>query len=90
MRLSPCGRGYKIEGLGERKPPKLQIFPLRGSVMVAGSHLPLGGGESDFDELGERKPPKHLKSQVRGSVIPCPQHGSPHQENLKFRRLALA
>ncbi|MDR7065640.1 hypothetical protein J2X08_003154 [Rhizobium rosettiformans] len=58
--------------------------------MVAGSHLPLGGGESDFDELGERKPPKHLKSQVRGSVIPCPQHGSPHQENLKFRRLALA
>ncbi len=36
--------------------------------MVAGSHIPLGGGESDFDELGERKPPKHLKSQVRGSV----------------------
>jgi hypothetical protein len=32
------------------------------------AHLPLGGGESDFDELGERKPPKHLKSQARGSV----------------------
>ena len=58
--------------------------------MVAGSHLPLGGGESDLDELGERKPPKHLKSQVRGSVIPCPQHGSRHQENLKFRPLTLA
>jgi hypothetical protein len=36
--------------------------------MVTGCHLPLGGGESDFDELGERKPPKHLKSQERGSV----------------------
>jgi hypothetical protein len=33
------------------------------------AHLPLGGGESDFDELGERKPPKHQKSQVRGSVL---------------------
>jgi hypothetical protein len=33
-----------------------------------GAYLPLGGGESDFDELGERKPPKHQKSQVRGSV----------------------
>ncbi len=58
--------------------------------MVAGSHLPLGGGESDFDELGERKPTKHLKSQVRGSVIPCPQQGSPLRENLKFRPLTLA
>ena len=35
---------------------------------MRGAHLPLGGGESDFDELGQRKRPKHLKSQVRGSV----------------------
>jgi hypothetical protein len=33
--LSLCGRGRKIEGLGERKPPKLQIFPVRGSVPSA-------------------------------------------------------
>jgi glycine cleavage system aminomethyltransferase T len=26
----PCGGGRKIEGLGERKPPKLQIFPGEG------------------------------------------------------------
>ena len=58
--------------------------------MVTVSHLPLGGGESDFDELGERKPPKHLKSQVRGSVISCQLNRSPHQENLKFRPLTLA
>jgi hypothetical protein len=58
--------------------------------MVAGSHLPPCGGESDFDELGERKPPKHLKSQERGFVISCQLNRSPHQENLKFRRLTLA
>jgi hypothetical protein len=54
------------------------------------AHLPLDGGESDFDELGERKPPKHQKSQARGSVMSWQRNRSPHQQNLKFRRLALA
>ena len=36
FRLSPCGRGYKIEALGERKPPKLQILLVRGLVLRAG------------------------------------------------------
>jgi hypothetical protein len=34
--ISPhCGGESEIEGLGERKPPKLQISPVRGSVSLA-------------------------------------------------------
>ena len=34
--LSPrCGGESEIEGLGERKPPKLQISQVRGSVPLA-------------------------------------------------------
>ncbi len=37
----PCGRGYKIEALGERKPPKLQILLVRGAVLLARRTIPL-------------------------------------------------
>nr|AAP49312.1 Uvs069 [uncultured bacterium] len=35
--LPPCGGGWKIEALGQRKRPKLQIFPERGKVPLAPS-----------------------------------------------------
>ena len=35
---------------------------------MGGTHLLLGGGESEIEGLGERKPPKLQISQVRGSV----------------------
>ena len=38
--LPPCGGGRNIEGLGQRKRPKLQIFLVRGSVLRARDNRP--------------------------------------------------
>ncbi|MDQ0423589.1 hypothetical protein J2045_004644 [Peteryoungia aggregata LMG 23059] len=57
--LPPCGGGRKIEGLGERKPPKLQIFLVRGSVLRARRTDPL---TCDFRCLGGLRSPNSSKS----------------------------